>query len=75
LLLFLSSILQAYVVWCVRGGECGGRVIFGVGGGMGQPPAHHPALKFFFSRPRQKKGLGGRAILCWFDLELAVVHF
>ena len=56
LLLSLSSIFLAFVVWCVRGGVCGGRVIFWGGRCSGHPPPLHPTLHFFDPGPNNKTG-------------------
>jgi hypothetical protein len=42
---------------------------------LGPSTAPSPDPSFFRPRPRQQNGLGGRAILCWLDLESAASHF
>ena len=72
---FVHTFLLAFVVWCVRGGVCGGRVIFWGGRCSGPSTGPPPGPPFFQPRPKQQNGLGGRAILCWLDLESAASHF
>ena len=53
---FVHTFFLAFVVWCVRGGVCGGRVIFWGGRCSGHPPPLHPTLHFFDPGPDNKTG-------------------